>query len=147
MGRERELAQIDEQIGKVVAGTAVLVCVEAESGGGKTRLLAEVALRGLRAGMWVLRGQGSEQVGQKPFRVFEGIVEDVITAAAADFALADAIRLHLATVGRRRRRVPELAHTLGWETSSALGPVAFGEARSILSLSAFLDALGADAPP
>ena len=94
-GAQRELAQIDEQIGKVVAGTAVLACVEAESGGGKTRLLAEVALRGLRAGMWVLRGQGSEQVGQKPFRVFEGIVEDVITAAAADFALADAIRLHL----------------------------------------------------
>ena len=38
--------------------------------------------------------------------------------------------------------VPELAGVLGWQSLSLLGPEAFGEARSIEALAAFLDALG-----
>ncbi len=45
VGRCRELQQLDEQIRRTRAGRGTLVFVESESGGGKTRLLTELALR------------------------------------------------------------------------------------------------------
>ena len=77
VGHQSDLQQVDEQIRQVAAGQTSLVFVEAESGGGKTRLLAEVALRGAQNGMWVLHGCGLEMVGQRPFQVLHGVVEDV----------------------------------------------------------------------
>ena len=147
IGREQELEQLDEQIRQVVNGNTMLVSVEAESGGGKTRLLDEVALQGIRAGMRVFCGKCFEHVGQKPFRVFEGIIEDLFTTCQTHPALAKTIRRrlgeHVDAVGAA---LPELTEALGWKTSTALGPEAFGEVRSIQALSAFLDALGAEQP-
>ncbi|HEY4760986.1 MAG TPA: protein kinase, partial [Thermoguttaceae bacterium] len=69
VGRFPELEQLEAQIRLACEGRGSLVIVESESGGGKTRLLEEVALRGAQKGMRVFHGQGSEQVGLRPFQV------------------------------------------------------------------------------
>ena len=147
VGRQAELEQVDAQIRQVAAGNSELVFLEAASGGGKTRLLAEVALRGIQAGMWVLRGQGSELVGQPPFQVLNGIVEHVVAAAKSHPFLSDALYERLGDHADAVSAVlPELARSLGWKKSVAVGPEKFAERRSIRALAAFLDALGAERP-
>jgi signal transduction histidine kinase/CheY-like chemotaxis protein len=148
VGRHRELAQLDERIDRACEGHGSLVFLESESGGGKTRLLAELAMRGTRKGMWVVRGQGSEQVGQRPFQMLHGIVNQLTAAVRTEASLANAVRSRL---GDDRTAaiaaVPELAWTLGGEASDQLGPEAFGETRSIQALSKLLDALGSQQRP
>lgn len=148
VGRQAELAQVEEQVRNAVAGQAELVLIEAESGGGKTRLLAEVALRGVRAGMWVLRGRGVELVGQRPFQVLHGVVEQVIAAAKADPAWG---RLLYERLGDHADAIatvlPELAEALGWKKSNGLGPENFAETRTLQALTAFLNALGCGERP
>jgi hypothetical protein len=148
VGRRDELEQLEQQIWQVAAGESSLVFIEAESGGGKSRLLAELTVRGVQAGMWVLRGRGSEMVGQMPFHVLNGIVENVIAESKSDPSLAQALcdRLgdHLNAVAAI---LPDLAQALGWETSIPIGPDTFVETRSVQALAAFLSALSTDARP
>jgi two-component system sensor kinase len=126
VGRSREIEEFDKQVRQACAGRGALVFVESESGGGKTRLLSEVALRGAQKNMRVFRGQGFEQVGQHPFQVLHGIIGQFVAAARSD---------------------PDLAGALGWQSSSMLGPEAFGETRTIEALARFLDALGSEHRP
>ncbi len=136
-----------QQIGQVAAGNSELVFLEAASGGGKTRFLAEVALRGIRAGMWVLHGRGSELVGQPPFQILNGIAEHVVAAAESRPLLSDALYERLGDHADAVSAVlPELARSLDWRKSVAVGPEKFAERRSIQALAAFLDALGAERP-
>ncbi len=143
VGRRREIEKLDEQVARACAGRGSLVLVESESGGGKTRLLTELALRCAQQGMMVFRGQGSEQVGRHPFQVLDGVISQLSIAARSNPDLAAAVGRRL---GDHRdaaiAAVPELAGVLGWQSLSLLGPEAFGEARSIEALSKFLDALG-----
>ena len=81
VGRQREIEQLDEQVAQARAGRGSLVLVESESGGGKTRLLTELALPLPQQGMMVFRGQGSEQVGRHPFQVLNGIISQLSIAA------------------------------------------------------------------
>ena len=148
VGRRREIEKLDEQVAQARAGHGSLVLVESESGGGKTRLLTELALRVAQQGMMVFRGQGSEQVGRHPFQVLNGIISQLSIAARSNPDLAAAVGRRL---GDHRdaaiAAVPELAGVLGWQSLSLLGPEAFGEARSIEALSKFLDALGTPEQP
>jgi two-component system sensor kinase len=148
IGRRREIERLDEQVARARAGLGSLVLVESESGGGKTRLMTELAVRCAQQGMIVLRGQGAEQVGQKPFEVFSGIVNQLSTAAQSDPDLAGAVADRLGDYQDAAiAAVPELTGVLGWKSVSLLGPEAFGEARSIEALSRFLDALGTPEKP
>lgn len=148
VGRQAELEQVEEQVHAVATGQTRLVFLEAESGGGKTRFLSEVALRGLQAGMWVLRGQGAEQVGQQPLQVLKGIADHVIAAYRSDVAAAGNLRERLGDYADAVGAVlPELAQALGWKNLGTLGPETFAEARSIQALSVFLDALGSEDRP
>jgi two-component system sensor kinase len=148
VGRQTELAQVEEQIRHAVAGRGGLVFLEAESGGGKTRLLAEIALRGVHSGMWVLRGRGVELVGQRPFQVLQGIVEQVIAAAKADpdwgQRLHDKLGDHADALATA---IPELSESLGWSNSKGLGPEKFAETRTLQALAALINALGASERP
>src|SRR5262249_52514032 len=58
VGRGQELAALQAQLKRARQGRAGLVLLEAESGGGKTRLLSEFATSGLQTGACILRGQG-----------------------------------------------------------------------------------------
>ncbi len=148
VGRSHELQELDEQILRTQAGCGTLVVVESESGGGKTRLLTELASRGAQKGLWVLRGQGCDQVGQQPFQVLGGVVGQLVEATRSDPALADAVRSRLGDhCDAAVAAVPELKAALGRETSSLLGPEAFAENRSIQALAGLLDALGSKNRP
>ena len=84
VARSKEMAQLDDEIGKAQLGRGGLSLLEGESGGGKTRLLAETARRAARAGLCVLRGQGTSEVAQRPFIVLDGVVESFLSAVRAD---------------------------------------------------------------
>ncbi|MBV9124577.1 MAG: AAA family ATPase, partial [Planctomycetes bacterium] len=148
VGRSRELALLDAQLEQALSGQGGLVLVEAESGGGKSRLLSELAQRGLRGGFWVLRGQGLDQAAARPFQVLVGVAGELVAAARVDLRLAETLRERL---GDQRQALgaalPELAEILGWPTEETLGPETFGQARSLQALTSLLDVLGSQERP
>lgn len=148
VGRTRELEQLDIQLKNLRLGRSSCIVVESESGVGKSRLIDELAQRARCQGIWVLRGTATNHVGQRPFQLLEGVVQEVISGIAGEPRLGDRIREHL---GDRWSAVaavlPQLAQALGQETPTDLGPEAFAEARSIQALVYFLDALGAVGRP
>jgi len=95
VGRGQELTVLDALWKRTQAGQGGLVLLEALSGGGKTRLLVELALGCAQKGAWVLRGQGVDQAAQRPFQVLTGMAEELITKAHAEPALADRIQAGL----------------------------------------------------
>ena len=148
VGRDEELAAIAAELDAAREGRGGLVLIEGESGGGKTKLLEELAQRSAEHGVWVLRGQGADQMAQRPLRVLDGVVDAVVATAGADPAFVDTVRLALG--GHLQALVdalPGLAPVFGRLESGSLGPEAYGEARSLPALSAFLDALAAPGTP
>ena len=77
VGRAAELAALQAALDAAARLGGRLVCVEGESGGGKTRLLDELAGRQGPSGAWVLRGQGVDASAQGPFQVLGGVVEGI----------------------------------------------------------------------
>jgi PAS domain S-box-containing protein len=148
VGRAEELAALDLQLQRVRQGESGLVILAAESGGGKTRLLAELAQRSARQGACVLRGEGVEQGAQRPFQVLVGVAADLIAAARLDPNLARSIKDRLAD---QRVAVcaalPELTEIFGEQPAEVLGPESFGQARTQQALAALLDALGSAQSP
>ena len=142
VGRADELGKLARLIRRAGEGRGGLVLLEAESGGGKTRLLEELAQQS-QTRSWILRGQGVDQAAQRPFQLLEDVVRGIVGASAEDPELAAAIR---SRVGDRADAVvsalPELTGVLGEAGAGNLGPEAYGETRSINALSALLDALG-----
>jgi PAS domain S-box-containing protein len=148
VGRVAQLAALDAQIQRTRERHQSLVFLEAESGGGKTRLLAELAQRCGHQGVWVLRGQGLDQVGQRPFQALAGVMEALAAAVRADAGLARAIRRRLGDQEEAACAVlPELAEVLGVNSSRALGPETFGQVRSLEALATLFDALGSPKRP
>jgi two-component system sensor kinase len=148
VGRTRELNQLEDQIRRIRRGQSSLVSVETISGGGKSRLLDELAQRARRNGLRVFRGQGSNQVGQQPFQLLDGVVDELVSLAFKDPTLAGQLRDALGDQCESVSAVlPRLAASLGWTTNARLGPEAFGEARSIQGLVQFIHALGSAEHP
>ncbi len=148
VGRGQELAALNAQMERAQAGHGGLVLLEAESGGGKTRLLAEFALRGAQQGAWILRGQGLDQAAQRPFQVLTGLADGLSADARLEPGLADRIRTalgdHLEAVCSA---LPELAKLFGANEADQLGPETFAETRSVQALAVLLDALAAAGRP
>jgi two-component system sensor kinase len=142
VGRSEQLAALDAELQQAQKGKGGLVLLGAESGAGKTRLLAEFAQRGARQGFRVLRGQVFEQVGQRPFQALSGVIE-TLAPSLSDPRLAQALRVRLGDhQDAACAALPELAAVLGKPLPGALGPETFGLARSLEALAALLDALG-----
>jgi signal transduction histidine kinase/tetratricopeptide (TPR) repeat protein len=147
VGRADELAALDLGLARAREGRGELIFVEAESGGGKTWVLDELARRSAESGAWILRGRGLDQAAQRPFEVLAGVSAELLAAARTEPGLADAVRARL---GEHREAtctaLPELAEVLG-PAPRELGPEAFGETRSLAALGALLDALGGRGRP
>jgi len=147
VGREDELTALDRQLERARQGKGSLVFLEAESGGGKTRLLVELTQRSARQGAWVLRGQGLDQQAQRPFQLLVGVAAEIIAAGQIEESTGQAVKARL---GDNREAacaaLPELTDILG-STSAVLGPETFGQARSLQALAALLDALGSPDRP
>ncbi len=143
VGRGGELAAMGLQVSRAASGDGGVVLMEAESGGGKTRLLVELGQQSAQSGAWMLRGGGVEQAAQRPFQVLSGVAAGVLIAARSDPQFAESLWERL---GEHRAAVaealPELADILGVDTAEALGPEQFGEIRSLAALETLLDALG-----
>ena len=143
VGRKVELETIDAEVEASRTKQSRLLLLEGASGSGKTRLLAEVARRGVREGMWVLRGVAASDVGRHPFQVFDGIVNEFIAAGRSQPELADSVWRRL---GEYRDGVmaafPILTEELGWQASRNDMPSVFSEMRNVKGLVHFLHALG-----
>ncbi|MBI2387989.1 MAG: AAA family ATPase [Deltaproteobacteria bacterium] len=143
VGREKELRALVAEVDRARGGEPRLVFVEAESGAGKSRLVAEVAVHAAQSGAWLLRGQATSQGVQRPLQLFEGVAQDVVARSREEPDLADELRRRL---GDQRVAVcaalPMLADVLAPEGPIAVGSEAHGEARTVPALVALLDALG-----
>ncbi|MFC9975756.1 ATP-binding protein [Spirillospora sp. NPDC127200] len=96
MGRAAELAVIDELVAAAVGGRGATMLVLGEAGIGKSRLLAEAAVRGSAAGMDVLQGRAVPAGGT--YRA----LATALVGRLRDTALAedDEVRPYRAALGR-----------------------------------------------
>jgi two-component system sensor kinase len=148
VGRGAELASLTAELERTQAGHGGLVLLEAESGGGKTRLLVEFALRGAQQGAWILRGQGLDQAAQRPFQVLTGVAEGVLATARLEPDVQQTLRTGLLDHQEAAcAALPELARLFGAAAVNNLGPETFAETRSVQALTALLEVLGATGRP
>jgi two-component system sensor kinase len=147
IGRHDELSLFASLLDLTRQGGGGLVLLEAESGGGKSRLLDEVALQAARRSFLVLRGQGVDQAAQRPFQVLDGVARGVV-ALGTDSATVRHLRAELgARTQAAVAALPGLKEPLQPDDDVDLGPEAFGEARSVDALASLLDALGGRSQP
>jgi PAS domain S-box-containing protein len=132
-------------------GASGLVLLEADSGGGKSRLLSEVSQRARHEGVAVVHGQGIAFGGQRPFTLLHGVADGLVDLFAADPARREALRASLADIAPAIvRALPPLAPLLGAADADAdreAGPEQFGELRSIAGLRRLLSSAGTPEQP
>ncbi len=148
VGRGQELAALEVQLKRTQEGQGGMVLLEAESGGGKSRLLSEFALRGAQQGAWILRGQGLDQAAQRPFQLLTGVAAGLIAAARLESGLQESIQTGLGDqLDAACSALPELAEVFGFDVTRELGPETFAETRSVQALATLLDTLGGTGRP
>ena len=135
VGREVELEQLNSFVDAVSAGGCGLTLLEADSGGGKSRLLVEVARQAAESGVTVLHGQGVVNAGQRPFTMLLGVIDELMAMlAAAPDAREEIVRELRDAAPALVRAIPALEALLGDITAPDSGPEQFGESRSIAGL-------------
>lgn len=147
-GREVELAVLEMHLEDARHGSGRLVIVEAESGGGKSRLLEEFEGAAGGRGMLILRGEGLHQAAPRPLQVLAGVGADLLAAVGRSTDLAEVLRDRL---GEHRAALcevlPELAEVLGVTDRAVEVPEAYRQARGVEAVVRLLDILGsADRP-
>ncbi len=148
VGRAAELAALQKHLRLAGAGQGGLVLLEAESGGGKSRVLAELGRQAVRPAPRVLHGQGLDQAAQRPFQVLAGVAAGILAECRRAPGLGAALRARLGDDHARAActALPELGEALGVEGGDD-GPETFGAQRAREGLSALLDALGEPGRP
>ncbi len=148
VGREHELGTVAQWVEAARSSGGGVYQIECESGGGKTRLLHEVAQRAALAGVWVLRGQATVDVSAHPLRVLDGVVQGVVRELQQSDALkarmGDCLAPHRPALAAA---FPALATELGWNESSDAGPDDFGRTRMLAALESLLRLLGSAERP
>ena len=149
IGREAELARLDDALDRAIGGTAATVLVGGDAGIGKSRLIAEFTAHARRKGALVLEG-GCVSLGDGGGLPFAPIVEALrrLPALLAEGAIAelDAIDdLRSPATAELGRLVPELGSSGGLEALSSDRPE-WTQARIFEGLLALLQALGERVP-
>jgi diguanylate cyclase (GGDEF)-like protein/PAS domain S-box-containing protein len=143
VGRDAELAALSSLAGRIVGGGSGLVLLEADSGGGKSRLLTEFALQAAKQGVTVLRGQGVAQAAQRPFTLMHGVASGLLSLAERDeryrTALVERVGDSASAVARA---LPSLGRLLEIAAGEDTGPEQFGEQRSLAALHHLLASMG-----
>jgi len=148
VGRVAELRKLESAWALAREGKGGLLCVESESGGGKTRLLSEFTRLLPAKEKQVFCGQGLDRAAQRPFQVLVGVATQLAELAERDSEmrsfLRTKLRVHHETLSAA---FPEIAVVFKKTATASVGPDTFGEIRSIRALGALLDSLGtADKP-
>ncbi len=148
VSRDQEMAVFEELLESTPLGNPGLVFLEAESGGGKSRLLTEVSLRAAKKNFHVLRGVGTNHVAQHPFHILGGVIERFVADCKSNPAYAERVR---SVLGQDAEIVsaafPSLAEILEAPAVASSGPELTGEMRTIRALGTFLSALGTEDSP
>jgi signal transduction histidine kinase/CheY-like chemotaxis protein len=148
VARANELGDVQDFLDRTRRGRGATMLIEGESGGGKSRLLAEVAMQARRDGLRVMRGQATTRVGDIPFRLLDGIVDGVLSACSADPRLLARMIEELGDhVDTLVSSLPRLQKLFAAQLSAASSPAAFGENRTIEALARFLDVIGNEQHP
>ncbi|MFN2562688.1 MAG: AAA family ATPase [Jatrophihabitans sp.] len=139
VGRDAELAALTALATALKGEVSGVILVDADSGGGKSRLLTEAAARAAKAGVVVVHGQGVALGGQRPFAVLHGVADELRTLLTADPERAAAVAADVADVAPAvARALPALAEPLGGAAQHDTGPEEFGELRSLAGLKRLL---------
>ncbi|WP_428269344.1 ATP-binding protein [Haliangium sp.] len=142
VGRSSELARLERQLGAAGVGRGALVLVEAPSGGGKSRLLEELALRATQRGMWLLRGLGSAE-GGLPFEALEAVAREVARAGQSEPEVAAWLREGLGDHWQTACEIlPELRTLFEEAPEREVGLAAGARERSLQALTRLLASLG-----
>lgn len=148
VARAKELAEVQKFLDRTREGLGGTMSVEGESGSGKSRLMTELAMQSRRAGVHVLRGQATTQVGDVPYRVLDGIVDGVLAVCESEPEYAREIGEKLGEyVDPLVASLPRLKTIFSSRLSPGDSPAAFGENRTIEALARFIEALGSQARP
>jgi DNA-binding CsgD family transcriptional regulator len=139
IGRERQLAQIWEQLRTSLCSELRVVVVTGEPGIGKTRLLSEVAVRAVRAGLTVLSGGSSEAAGMPPYLPFLEALGTYMRTAPAE-VLREQAGAHAASLAGI---FPELGWRLGEVPPTYPLPADQALLRLYQAVGAFLEAVAA----
>ncbi len=83
LGRDREVAAVEDALTALAAGRSAALCVRGEPGIGKTRLLMELAGRAEDARMLVLAGGATDLARDEPFGVFVDALDDYLASLDA----------------------------------------------------------------
>ncbi len=138
VGRAAELARLMSFCAQAKAGDGGLSLLEAESGGGKTRLLDELAVAAEGRGCLVLRACAAGEGAPRPLAMLEGIVNAFRAVFAKNTALGEVIKDRLLTLGSS----PEVI------TQPLRDVVAHKSAAEVIAIMrAFLRALGSEEHP
>ena len=145
VGRDAELAALESLVTETLDGGGGLVLLEAESGGGKSRLLAEVSAKAGGSGVTVLRGQGVKDAAQQPLTLLQGIVRDLVTRD-------DTAPLRESLVERLGDSGPTIARVLPAlqplvAVAEDTGPEAFGEQRTLAALRDLIESIATPTNP
>ena len=148
VGRDAELDVLAHVVQELGEGRGSLVLLEAESGGGKSRLLSEVAQLAARRGVAVLHGQAVAQAGQRPFSLLHGVADDLLRLLDDDVDAGRALGARLTDVAPAvARALPQLGRLLGAGEPEDVGPEQFGEQRSLAALHRLVHAVGTPGRP
>ena len=148
VARANELGDVQDFLDRTRRGRGATMLIEGESGGGKSRLLAEVAMQARRDGLRVMRGQATTRVGDIPFRLLDGIVDGVLAACSTDPRLLARMIEELGDhVDTLVSSLPRLQELFAAQLSATSSPAAFGENRTIEALARFLDVIGSETLP
>jgi len=133
-GRERELAVLSDAVALAESGEGQLVCVEAEAGAGKTRLLHELE-RAAKSGKarWVRVGCGAAEDGAPAYAPWVSVATALLSpedgsspARVASEQLAARVETFLPGLGLLQRALAELLGAGGEEQRK---PALAGEER------------------
>ena len=149
MGRDAELARIDEALERAATGRPVIILLRGEAGIGKTRLIGDAIERARAAGSPVLHGACLDLAGEGlPYLPFVEALRNFVRTTPRDRA----IELLGPAVADLGRLVPEIAAlqsvepTASGDATHEAPDSTVDRARLFERLLGFLDRLGAEAP-
>lgn len=148
IGRERETEELKNLLDKTASGKGGIAFIEAESGGGKTRLLREFLRSYQHLQPLLLLGQGVDQVARHPYQLLSGVVQGILSEISVNESLRNILIEALRDQQDTLISVFPAFHTLFPKAHALIKePEHLGEQRTLRVLCDLLDAVGSRNKP